>query len=170
MWREIADSFRLSKFIYTVSGKENRQSSVFAGIKAAVGNGAKDLIIAIHDGARPLASEEIFTEAIEAADFYGGAVAAIPVRDTVKKVKDGVIAATPDRNAYYLAQTPQVFRAELLLKAYTAAMAEGFTSTDDASLAERVGGIVKITKGSHRNIKITAPEDIAIAETLIHKP
>ena len=121
--------------------------------------------VAVHDGARPFATPETITAVAEAAKEYGGAIAAVPVTDTIKCVKDGFIASTPDRSALYGAQTPQGFRIEL----YRKMLAQGGDFTDDSQLAEAMGIRVKIVTGSYDNIKITTPEDIARAEIIAKK-
>jgi 2-C-methyl-D-erythritol 4-phosphate cytidylyltransferase len=127
----------------------------------------RDTLIVIHDGARPLASAHSLNESIELADLHGGAVASVPARDTVKVGMDGFAADTPDRAMLYNAQTPQAFRLDILIKAHETAAAEGFIGSDDASLVERIGGKVYLSAGSNRNIKITFPEDLIIAEALL---
>ncbi|MCL2704299.1 MAG: 2-C-methyl-D-erythritol 4-phosphate cytidylyltransferase [Defluviitaleaceae bacterium] len=167
LWNEIAGRHSLSKFTETVPGGSDRQSSVYAGVRRAaeIADGKASIII-IHDAARPLATQESLDKAIEAAEKYGGAVVSVPARDTIKMAKGLFISETPERTALYIAQTPQVFRLELLLKAHEAALKDGFTGSDDASLVERIGGDVCLTPGTYGNIKITHPEDLALAETL----
>ncbi len=120
-------------------------------------------VVAIHDGARPFAVSALISRVISDAYNSGAAIAAVPVKDTIKSVKDGYIEATPDRSSLYSAQTPQAFRTGL----YKKMLALGGDVTDDSQLAERLGIKVKITAGSYDNIKITTPEDIALGESLI---
>ncbi len=119
----------------------------------------------VHDGARPFAYPDIITAVAAAAQENGGAIAAVPVTDTIKCVKDGFIASTPDRSTLYGAQTPQGFRTEL----YREMLARGGDFTDDSQLAEAMGIKVRIVPGSYDNIKITTPEDIARAEIIAKK-
>ncbi len=141
-------------------GSTRSQSAVMAFSHA----GETDVTL-IHDGARPFATPDIITAVAEAAQENGGAIAAVPVTDTIKCVKDGFIASTPDRNTLYGAQTPQGFRTEL----YRKMLAQGGDFTDDSQLAEAMGIKVKIVTGSYDNIKITTPEDIARAEIIAEK-
>jgi 2-C-methyl-D-erythritol 4-phosphate cytidylyltransferase len=165
-WEDIAERYGFGKFTAAVPGGGDRQTSVYAGILRAAESAGADAIIAVHDGARPLASQEALNEAIEAADRYGGAVVSVPARDTVKQAEGAFVSGTPERSSLYIAQTPQAFRLELLLRAHEAARAQCFTGSDDAVLVERIGGAVRLITGSYRNIKITHPEDLAIAEVL----
>lgn len=123
-------------------------------------------IVLIHDGARPFLDERMIEEAVSLAEKYGAAVAAVPENDTIKAVKKGsFVKRTMDRNFIYRAQTPQVFRSEIIQKAY--ARRGGSDITDDSSVVEKLGMPVKISKGSYRNIKITTEEDLRIAEALL---
>jgi 2-C-methyl-D-erythritol 4-phosphate cytidylyltransferase len=160
--RDLVAEWRFRNVINVVPGGERRQDSVRAGIEAA--NGAA--IVAIHDGARPLVTPELISRGIELARECGAAIAAVPARDTVKQAEGDppVIRATHDRASIWLAQTPQVFDRELLMRAHEEA---GSNATDDAALVEALGHNVLIYEGSAQNIKITTPEDLLIAETLL---
>lgn len=146
-------------------GGSTRMASVFAGVEEV--SGAADYI-AVHDGARPLVSPEDIDRVIADAKAFGGAVLGVPCKDTVKRVgPDGLVAETPRRETLFAVQTPQVFR-----KAdYLAAMADcpDISLTDDAQLFERTGRPVKLTVGSYENIKITTPEDIGAAQSILEK-
>lgn len=137
-----------------------RQESAMSGI-GAVPN--KFELIAVHDGARPLVTVDLITHAINAvmgnidAD---GAIVGHPSVDTLKVVDGRSIVGTPDRSMFWVAQTPQVFRADILRRAYTTAMYDGFVGTDDSSLVERIGGNILMLNGPRDNIKVTVPEDI----------
>lgn len=142
-------------------GGERRQDSVWQGLKA-VGDVS---LVAIHDGARPLVSGRLIDACYDAAERDGAAVAAVQVRDTLKRGRvDGFVGATVDRDALWAAQTPQVFRTELLRRAYEALDGE---VTDDAGAVERLGHSVRIVPGDPYNIKLTTREDLDVARTLV---
>ena len=121
--------------------------------------------VAVHDAARCLVTLDEVREVISAARETGAAILATPARDTIKRVRDGRVVETPERSECWAAQTPQVFRAELLREALAKAAAEGILATDDAQLVERLGVPVRIVEGSAHNIKITLPGDLAVAES-----
>ncbi len=149
-----------------VEGGEHRQNSV-ANALAAI-DAAQDDIVLIHDAVRPFVDQETIVNVIEAVKKYDAAIASIPAIDTVKQVDrtaDGaVVIATVPRERMVLAQTPQGFRFGLLKKAFDEAMTDGFMGTDEASLIERAGGAVHVVMGSPRNMKITTPADLELAE------
>lgn len=148
-----------------VGGGENRQQSVFAGI-AACNREARFYLI--HDGARPLASPEVIDDCIHAAFEHGAAAVGVPLKDTIKTVSpDGFITSTPERDGLVAIQTPQVFQAELYREAMALAIKEGRHYTDDCRLVERTGKKIRVTQGSYENIKITTPEDLAVAGALL---
>ena len=147
-------------------GGIERQDSV----RIALGlTSAESELVIVHDAARPLATPAIFEACIAAAARAGGAIAAIPVADTLKRVVDSdrAIAATVARAGLWQAQTPQAFRRELLVEAHRRAVAQGIVATDDADLVERAGVRVEVVEGSTANIKITTPSDLAIVEAII---
>jgi len=156
----------LKKQIHLVVGGEHRQQSV-ANALAAV-TAAPDDIVLVHDAVRPFVTEEIIKEVIEGVKKHGAAIAGMPAVDTVKQVErtaDGaLITATVPRERVVMAQTPQGFRFELLKKTFDDAAADGFMGTDEASLVERSGHEVAVVMGSSRNIKITTPGDMELAE------
>lgn len=122
-------------------------------------------VVLVHDGARPLVSQAVIERVVEAARADGAAAAGVPEKNTIKVVDaEGWIRSTPDRRSLWSIQTPQGFRREVLLEAYARAEAEGFLGTDDASLVERIGARVKVVPGDYRNLKITTPEDMVVAE------
>lgn len=148
-----------------VEGGETRQMSVYNGVRALSAD--VDFVI-VHDGVRPFITDEVIFECLTAADEYGAAVAAVPVKDTVKVAdEDSFIAETPVRDRLWAVQTPQVFRKPLLEEAHQVAHARQLTATDDASLVEQLGFPVKLVKGSYANLKITTPIDLQVAEVLI---
>ncbi len=159
------------KKIELVVGGEHRQQSVEHALNAVTA--APDDIVLVHDAVRPLVTAEIIHDVIEAAKKYGAAIAGLPAVDTVKQVErtaDGaIIKATIPRASIVLAQTPQGFRYSVIKKAFDEAAADGFTGTDEASLAERSGHEVAVVMGSPRNIKITSPGDMELAEFYLGK-
>lgn len=125
-------------------------------------------IVLIHDAARPLVTRELVDRTLEAAANGVGAVAAVPVADTLKRVADDrTVGATVDRAGLWAAQTPQAFPRSMIVDAYARAAEEGVRGTDDAALVERYGGRVVVVEGSSRNLKVTTPEDLRIAELLL---
>ena len=147
-----------------VVGGQTRQASVFNGLQSLPTD--VDCVV-VHDGVRPFVTDEIIFACIEAADEWGAAVAAVPVKDTIKVASaDGFIVDTPDREKLWTVQTPQAFRASVLLDAHVLAQREGVTATDDAMLVEQLGFKVKMVSGSDSNLKITTREDLIIAEAL----
>jgi 2-C-methyl-D-erythritol 4-phosphate cytidylyltransferase len=155
-----------TKPLRMVEGGEHRQNSVANAI--ATINAADDDIILVHDAVRPFVDQETIINVIEAVKKYAAAIAGVPAIDTVKQVErtaDGaVVIATVPRERMVLAQTPQGFRFGLLKKAFDEATADGFMGTDEASLIERSGGTVHVVMGSPRNMKITTPADLELAE------
>ena len=147
-----------------VLGGADRQESVCRGLAAT---NPEAQYVAIHDGARPLVTAEVIARTLESAKKYGSGVAAVPLKDTVKRVNEGgVVVDTPARDALRAVQTPQTFEAELIRRAH-AAYALGERATDDAALAERMGVEVRLTEGDVENIKLTTPEDMLLARQVI---
>jgi 2-C-methyl-D-erythritol 4-phosphate cytidylyltransferase len=161
----------LRKKVHLVEGGEHRQQSVANAIGSV--SAAADDIVLVHDAVRPFVTEEIIHDVIRAAQKYGAAIAGLPAVDTVKQVErtsDGaLITATLPRERVVMAQTPQGFRYDVLKKAFDEATADGFLGTDEASLVERSGHAVAVVMGSPRNIKITAPADMELAEFYLRK-
>ncbi len=147
-------------------GGAERQDSV--RIALALTSSESELVI-VHDAARPMATPAIFEACLSAAARAGGAIAAIPVADTLKRVAGGgnAIAATVARAGLWQAQTPQAFRRELLVAAHRRAVSEGVVATDDADLVERTGVRVEVVEGSTANLKITTTSDLAIVEAIV---
>ena len=163
---QLCQDAALSKVSKLVVGGETRTHSVLAGIREARRDAA---LIAIHDGARPLVSQEILEAAITKAASCGAAAPAVPVKDTIKRASYGVVAATLDRDQLFAVQTPQVFDAALIRAALEKALADGVALTDDCAAVERMGMSVCLTKGSYENLKITTPEDLTIGEALLNR-
>jgi 2-C-methyl-D-erythritol 4-phosphate cytidylyltransferase len=165
LFQSIINKYRLKKVKKLVPGGNERQQSVFNGIKHA----DDDSIVLVHDGARPFIGHELIEELVHAASRHGGAIVAVPVKDTIKKAKNKVVVETVERSSLWAVQTPQAFRVSTLLKAHEKAEKEHFLGTDDASLMERIGETVMIIEGNYDNIKITTPEDLYFAEAILHK-
>ncbi|MDR2493417.1 MAG: 2-C-methyl-D-erythritol 4-phosphate cytidylyltransferase [Coriobacteriales bacterium] len=162
--REAIDAFPFVTPVIMAAAGAIRQESSFSGLNMVPLNYE---FVAVHDGARPLVTPELISHTI--ATVRGsvdadGAVVGYPAIDTLKLVSDNNIIGTPDRAAFWTAQTPQVFRTEVLRVAHRQALAEGFVGTDDSSLVERDGGKVLLVEGPRDNIKITVPEDRGLAE------
>jgi 2-C-methyl-D-erythritol 4-phosphate cytidylyltransferase len=156
-----------SAALAVVAGGETRRLSVAAGLSAVPAGAA---IIAVHDGARPLVEPDVIDRAIaalEATPGIDGVVVGHPALDTIKVTEGLRVTGTPDRSALWVAQTPQVFRADVLRHAYARAEAEGWEGTDDASLVERAGGVVVMTEGPRWNLKVTLPEDLEVVAALL---
>ncbi|MGD1077023.1 MAG: 2-C-methyl-D-erythritol 4-phosphate cytidylyltransferase [Candidatus Sulfotelmatobacter sp.] len=167
--REASDV--LKKKIELVVGGEHRQQSVEQALNAV--SAAPDDVVLVHDAVRPLVTAEIIQQVVEAAKKYGAAIAALPAVDTVKQVErtaeGAIVKATIPRAGIVLAQTPQGFQYSVIKKAFDEAAADGFMGTDEASLAERSGHEVAVVMGSPRNIKITTPADMELAEFYLRK-
>ena len=155
-----------TKIRSVVQGGSSRQESVKLGLLAL----SKEVrLAAVHDGARPLVSGELIDKVIRAAHSYGAAAPAIPVKDTIKVFEGGFIAATPDRSTLRAVQTPQVMDRDLLLGALEKAEQEGIALTDDCSAVEHIGMRVRLVEGEERNLKVTTPLDLKIAELLLEE-
>lgn len=154
------------KKVHLVEGGEHRQHSVANAIAAI--SASPDDIVLVHDAVRPFVTEQIINEVVHAAEKYGAAIAAVPAVDTIKEVKrtaeGALVTATIPREHVVMAQTPQGFRYDVLKKAFDEATADGFVGTDEASLVERSRHEVAVVMGSHRNIKITTPADLELAQ------
>lgn len=162
--RETAARLGISKLARLTEGGATRQQSVMQGLRLV---SKESQYIAIHDGARPLVKPEHIAKVIKDAKVFGGATLGVPVKDTIKVVDDGLITDTPHRPSLYITQTPQVFRKRLYFEAVDFAAEHGLDFTDDCQLVEAIGGKVYMTVGDYTNIKITTPEDRAIAEVLL---
>ena len=156
----------LKKKVELVAGGEHRQQSVEHALNAV--SAAADDVVLVHDAVRPLVTAEIIHDVIDAAKKHGAALAALPAVDTVKQVErtaeGAIVKATIPRAGVVLAQTPQGFHYSVIKKAFDEAAADGFMGTDEASLVERSGHEVVVVMGSPRNIKITNPGDMELAE------
>lgn len=163
--RQIVQPFGCKKVKSIVAGGRERQDSVYRGLQALPANSR---MVVVHDGARPLLTLDVLENVVKAGMEYQAAVAAVPVKDTIKMADcRGFVTETPDRTRLWTVQTPQVFTKELIVSSYQKAMEDNFRGTDDASLVERMGYPVKLVEGSYENIKITTPEDLLLAEALL---
>lgn len=162
--REIVKRYRFNKVKSVIRGGKERQDSVYNGILAL--NEKSDIVLT-HDGARPFVKLENIEDGIRGVDNHRVCVIGVPVKDTIKFIKEGnIVNDTPDRSLLWAAQTPQCFEKDILIQGYDRAIKDGFFGTDDSSIVERLGIEVKMIMGSYENIKITTPEDIVHAEFL----
>ena len=175
--RRIFDEYGISKIRRIAAGGNERQDSVYNGIRLIE---QRNSFVLIHDGVRPLIEKDLIEKAIRAlsgppgpagggekGSEFDGVILGVPPKDTIKEAEGGIITRTLKRDALWAVQTPQVFRYSEIFMAYERAMQEGFYSTDDSALLEHYGGKVKVVTGSYKNIKITTPEDILIVEALM---
>ncbi len=163
----LVEGLGLDKVVAVVAGGATRRDSVAAGL-AAMPEDAE--AVAVHDGARPLVTPQVFEEAFRALRTRGldGIVVGHPVVDTVKRVDEsGIVVGTPERAGLWAAHTPQVFVATVLRDAYARALEDGAEATDDAALVARCAGEVGMLKGPRDNLKVTVPEDIPVVEAVL---
>ena len=156
----------MDKVRAVVTGGASRQESVWLGLNAF---SEKIQLAAVHDGARPLISWELIDRTVRAANSYGAAAPAIPVKDTIKVERSGLVESTPDRSRLRAVQTPQVFDFDLLRGALQKAREDGAEVTDDCSAVERLGMKIRLVEGEERNLKVTTPLDLKIAELLLEE-
>jgi 2-C-methyl-D-erythritol 4-phosphate cytidylyltransferase len=160
----IADC-QLTKKVQLIKGGSTRQESVYNGLQA-LPDGAQQVLI--HDGARCLATKELLDRCALSISDCPGLIAAVPVKDTIKVVDErGIIQSTPDRRQLWAAQTPQGFDVKLLKQCHDEGVRQGWEVTDDAALFEKCGISVKIVPGEETNLKVTTPQDLAIAEFIL---
>ena len=163
----IIERYGFSKVRDVVAGGASRQESVWRGLQRL--DGAVDLVV-VHDGVRPFVTELMLQETLDGAARHGAAVAAVPLRDTLKRVSEGgEVEATVPRENLWRTQTPQAFQRHLLMMAYQRAWERGLCATDDAGLLEAMGHPVKVVAGLEGNFKITTPEDLILSERLLRK-
>ncbi len=161
---ELCRDFALGKVTKVVAGGEERTRSVLNGVREC---SPRAELIGIHDGARPLVTQEVLTEVLQKAALTGAAAPAVAVKDTIKRAEEGCVIETPDRAKLFAVQTPQVFEASLIRAALLRAEQEGALLTDDCAAVERLGMTVALTKGTYENIKITTPVDMALGEAIL---
>ena len=166
MLREYQDRFPGISWQVTAGGRE-RQDSVANGLALIADESG---YVAVHDGARPFAGTEVFARTFARAKECGAAIAAVPLKDTVKIVDArGLVVSTPDRSSLCAVQTPQIFEINVLRKGYSFLKEHPVAVTDDASLVEASGHPVAVAEGSYENIKVTTPEDLLLAEKILEK-
>ena len=161
---QLCQDYAISKVAKVVRGGASRTQSVRLGTLEVSGDAQ---VIAIHDGARPFVSAEGIERAVAQAMETGAAAPAVPVKDTIKVAHDGVVESTPDRACLFAVQTPQVFESSLIKAALQKALDDGLELTDDCAAVERLGMKVALTRGDERNIKLTTPEDLAVAQAIL---
>lgn len=159
---DLVKDFNIKKVKAIVPGGSTRQESVLNGLKHVISQK-----VLIHDGARPFISKEEILNVISALDSYDAAAVGVNAKDTIKRVNNDVITETLDRNNLVQIQTPQGFKTDVILSAHNKAKSECIEVTDDCALAEFCGIDVKVIYGNYNNIKITTPEDIAIARGIL---
>nr|WP_295971074.1 2-C-methyl-D-erythritol 4-phosphate cytidylyltransferase [uncultured Bacillus sp.] len=165
-FRSLLARYGITKVSKLVPGGSERQFSVYHGVQTLKDD---EGIVLVHDAARPFIDIDQIHNLVAAAEQYGAAVLAVPVKDTIKKAEGSRVTETVERSGLWSVQTPQAFRISQLRQAHERAQAEHFVGTDDASLVERMGQDVIIVEGSYDNIKLTTPEDLFFAESIIRK-
>ncbi|MEJ1932589.1 2-C-methyl-D-erythritol 4-phosphate cytidylyltransferase [Nostoc sp. NIES-2111] len=164
-FKSILANLRLTKSVELIIGGSTRQESVYNGLQALPATAEQVLI---HDGARCLVTPNLLNSCAQAIRQCSGLIAAVPVKDTIKVVDEsGIIQSTPDRRNLWAAQTPQGFNVELLKQCHAEGVRQGWEVTDDAALFEKCGIEVRIVEGEETNLKITTPQDLAIAEFIL---
>lgn len=161
----IVEKYRITKVSTVLPGGLERQHSVYNGLNAVRGNS----IVLIHDGARPFLSQTNIHQLVIESNKIGGAILAVPMKDTVKEVLDHRVSHTVDRTNLWSVQTPQAFLLPLILSAHESAKSDGYIGTDDASLMERIDLNVAIVEGDYFNIKLTTQEDLIFAKAILEK-
>ena len=161
---QLCQDYAISKVTKVVRGGASRTQSVRLGTLEVSGDAQ---VIAIHDGARPFVSAEVIERVVAQAMETGAAAPALPVKDTIKVAHDDVVESTPDRACLFAVQTPQVFESSLIKAALQKALDDGLELTDDCAAVERLGMKVALTRGDERNIKLTTPEDLAVAQAIL---
>lgn len=170
---DIFEQAGLSKIKKIAPGGKERQDSVYNGLKLIED---EDCVVLIHDGVRPLIDKSLvekilrhMSDSMNDQEYCDGIIPGVPLKDTIKESEGDIVKKTLNRDSLWAIQTPQVFHYKSIMRAYETAMKERFYSTDDAALIERYKGRMKIMIGSYTNIKITTPEDLAIAEFFLSK-
>lgn len=163
--QQYQDEYFASLPFCVVAGGKERQDSVYNALKTIT---ETDGYVAVHDGARPFAGYDVFYDTLALAKIHGAAIAAVPVKDTIKVVNENMeVINTPARSSLVAVQTPQIFEIQLLKKAYDYLAQHPAQVTDDASVVELFGAKVAAAKGRYENIKVTTPEDLIFAENLL---
>lgn len=162
--RRLIARHRAPRVLAVVSGGRERQESVWLGLQAVPSDAE---VVVVHDGVRPFVTGGLVRTVVRAARRWGAATCGVPVRETVKRAREGVVEATLDREGLWLVQTPQAFGRTLLWEAHEKARRDGFVGNDDAVLVERLGVTVRMVAGPAENLKITTPADLARARRLL---
>lgn len=164
--KEIVEKYKINKVLKIVAGGKERQDSVYNGLKAI-----EDCeIVLIHDGARPFINDDIIESGIKYAEIYGACTCGVMPKDTIKiRNKEGFSTETPDRNKLFLVQTPQCFKYNLIINCHEKLVQESITVTDDTTVVEHYNHEVYLYQGSYKNIKVTTPEDLDIAEKILEQ-
>lgn len=165
VFQKLFDDYHINKIKSIVAGGSERQFSVYNGLQAVDDEG----IVLVHDGARPFISHNKIEDLVHKAQETGAATLAVPVKDTIKRVENGVVVETVERSTLWSVQTPQAFIPSLVIDAHHQANKDNYLGTDDASLIERTGKPVSIVLGDYTNIKLTTPEDLLIAKAIMGK-
>jgi len=164
IFQELIRDYQLNKVLNIVIGGKERQHSVYNGLKVIQ---ERDPIVLIHDGARPFIKKRMIHELVRYAVQYDGAIVAVPVKDTIKAVRNNIVEKTVERSSLWAFQTTQAFRLYVILKAHEEAEKDQFLGTDDSSLVERLGKNVYMVMGDYENIKLTTPEDLIYGEAIL---
>ncbi|WP_347548114.1 2-C-methyl-D-erythritol 4-phosphate cytidylyltransferase [Pseudalkalibacillus hwajinpoensis] len=164
-FRTLIKEYNLTKVSRVVTGGKERQQSVYEGLKALEG----DKVVLIHDGARPFFTHQVARKVAKAAEYYDGAIVAVPVKDTVKQVDDLTVQKTIDRSSLWAVQTPQAFRLSVIKEIHKWAEENEIIGTDDASLVEMNGRAVHVIQGDYWNVKLTTPEDLIFARAILRE-
>lgn len=163
----VIEQYGFHKVRGVIAGGATRQESVWQGLQQV---GDDVALVVVHDGVRPFATCDLVQAAVQQAALHGAAIAAIPVKDTLKRVSAaGEVEATVPRQGLWRIQTPQAFRRQLLLAAFRHAWAQGIAATDESGLVENLGQQVRIVPGVESNVKITTPDDLRIGMSLLHQ-
>lgn len=163
--RELLTEYSISKVKGLPDGGVERQHSVHSCMKEM----EQVNIVLVHDAARPFITHDIIANLVQSAHDNGAAIAGVRAKDTMKKVRDGIIEETVDRESLWMIQTPQAFRFDLIVHAEDVAEKVGFLGTDEAMLVERLGHAVHIVESSYENVKMTTKEDLVFGEAILHK-
>jgi 2-C-methyl-D-erythritol 4-phosphate cytidylyltransferase len=165
--RTIVERYGFRKVRGVIAGGATRQASVWQGLQRVTD--AVDLVV-VHDGVRPLVTELLLQQTLEQASYYGAAIAAVPLKDTLKRVSTaGTVEATVPRESLWRVQTPQAFRYVLLHRAFRHAWRQGLQATDEAGLIEAIGCPVHIVPSYEHNVKITTPDDLVFCEAFLRE-
>ncbi|MHC0039231.1 2-C-methyl-D-erythritol 4-phosphate cytidylyltransferase [Pseudoneobacillus sp. C159] len=160
---QLISRYGVGRKVSLVYGGAERQHSVYNGLKQVTSEG----IVLVHDAARPFLTAGLIAKLVESANVFGASVVAVPVKDTIKKVENGIVIETVERSSLWATQTPQAFRVPLLVKAHQHALKTDYLGTDDASLVEYLGEKVAVVEGDYNNIKLTTKEDLAFAKVIL---